>query len=87
VNINYQPASIDDRNNLPEGERLREAITVYIKSSDRDLLRPMRQGATDNTPGDIIRVNNLDYEVYTVESFANSQHIKAVCMRVEGQDD
>lgn len=82
----YQSATEDDRQNLPEGERLREAIKVWIKTDDRDLIRPIRQGSS-NSPGDVIRISTLDYEVYSVDNYSNDQHIMAICMRIENQDD
>lgn len=82
---NVQPASQDDRNNLEIGERVAEIITVYIRSQERDLIRPMRQGA-NNSRGDIMKINNLDYEVYSVDNFSINGHIKALCFRRENQD-
>ena len=66
---NIQIADQDERLNLPEGERLNEAITVYVRSDDKDLIRPGRQGI-NNSRGDVIRYNNLDYEVYFVDNFS-----------------
>ena len=86
LTANVQPASQDDRDNLEIGERIKEVITVYIRSTERDLVRPMRQG-DDNSRGDIIRVNSIDYEVYSVDNYSINGHIKALCFRRENQSD
>ena len=83
---NIQIANQDERLNLPEGERLNEAITVYVKTQDKSLIRPVRQGV-NNSRGDIIRFNSLDYEVYFVDNFSINGHIKAIAMRQEDQSD
>ncbi|MEE9451377.1 MAG: hypothetical protein V3V61_01310 [Gammaproteobacteria bacterium] len=86
VRVHHQPSNADDRSNLPEGERLREAITVWIKSSDREFVRPVRQGVK-NSKGDIFQIGGINYEVYSVDNFSLDQHIKAICMRIENQSD
>lgn len=85
LTANVQPASQDDRENLDIGERVMEIITVYIQSEERDLIRPMRQGP-NNTRGDIIRINQINYEVYSVDNFSINGHIKALCFRRENQN-
>jgi hypothetical protein len=85
VTAHHQPATEDDRMNLPEGERVSEAITVYIKTDDRDLVRPMRQGV-DNSAGDIFQIGGINYEVYSVDNYSSDKHIKALCMRRDNQD-
>ena len=82
-----QPLPQDERDNYDFGERITEARVFYIKGIDKSLLRPMRQGDSTNTRGDIIRENNIDYEIYSVESFYLNQHIKCIAMRRENQPD
>lgn len=85
LTANVQPVSQDDRQNLEIGERVLEVITVYIQSQERDLIRPMRQGV-NNTRGDVIKVNQIDYEVYSVDNYSINGHIKALCFRRENQN-
>jgi hypothetical protein len=82
-----QPISPDDRENYDFGERVIEARVFYIKGLDKGLIRPMRQGDSTNTRGDVIRENAIDYEVYSVESFYLNQHIKCIAVRREDQPD
>ena len=86
LTANVQPGSQDDRQNVPSGERITEVIAVFIKSRDRNLIRPARQGV-NNSRGDVIRINNLDYEVSSVNNYSLNGHIKAVCYRRENQND
>jgi len=85
VKASVQPASDDDRLNLPAGERIREAKTIWIKTNDPTLVRPVRQG-TNNTPGDAFEIGGIVYEIYSVKNYGLNGHIKCVCMRVEDQD-
>ena len=82
----WQPIDEDERLNLPETERLREALKIWVATTDKQLLRPMRQGV-DNTRGDIIRIDTLDYEVLSVDNFSSNYHISAVIVRRENQSD
>lgn len=82
----HQPATDDSRSNLPEGERLREVKNVWVKSFDKDLIRPMRQG-TDNSRGDVLIIDNIDYEVYFVDNYSLNGHIMAIAVRREDQSD
>lgn len=86
IKVNIQPATDDDRENLPENSNIDEAIRVYIQSIDRDLVRPLRLGSAINTNGDIIVINNIRYEVYSVDNRSLNNHIKALCMRQDSQD-
>ncbi len=87
ITLHKQPATDDDRSNLPEGERLREAIAVWVKTQDKMLLRPMTQGNQSNTRGDIIVLDDLQYEVTHVDNYTYNNHIYAICMRIENQND
>jgi len=82
----HQAATEDDRQNLPIGERMREVMKFYIKSDDRELIRPLRQGV-DNSRGDILRVGTINYEVFSVDNYSWNGHIKALAIRRENQDD
>ena len=59
---------------------------IFIKTKNKDLVRPMRQGLI-NTRGDIIRINNLDYEVYQVNNHVLNQHLEIIAVRREDQSD
>jgi len=85
LQAHYQPVNDDTRENLEGGERIREAVKVWIKSADRDFIRPLRQG-DPNSSGDILVINGLDYEVYTVNNYTLNQHIEVTAMRIENQN-
>lgn len=82
----HQKATDDDRSELEVSERLREVRTVWIRSTDKNLLRPMRSGA-NQTRGDIIQILGINYRVAKVDNFSNFHHIKAICVRIKGQSD
>ena len=86
MTAHHQPADSDDRQNLPENERLREVKKVWVRSFEKDLIRPMRQG-DNNTRGDVLQINDIKYEVYSVDNFSLDGHIMAICVRQEGQSD
>ena len=86
VKVNKQPATSDDRANMPPNSNIEEAIRIYIPSTDRDLIRPVRIGDTVNTNGDVFVIDNIRYEVYTVDNRTENNHIKCICMRQDNQD-
>ena len=80
-----QPSTDSERRNLPEGETITEAITVYITTRDRDEIRPLRVG-TSPTNSDIIFVNSLNYAVRFSQDWSENGYLKAVCTLLDNQD-
>ena len=80
-----QPATKSQRLQLPEAERLDEAIAVYFKTTDRDDIRPLRIG-TAQTDSDIIAIDNLNWAVRAADDWSDFGHITAICTRLEAQN-
>ena len=81
-----QPLDGKSRAQLPEGERLLDAILVLIKTTDHDLVAPLRIGLLQ-TDSDFIVWNDLKWAVRVVRDFASYGHIKVFATRLEGQND
>ena len=80
-----QPAGQSQRLQLPEAERLDEAISVFFQTTDRDIIRPLRVG-TKQTDSDTIQVDGLNWAVRAVDDWHDHGHITAICTRLEGQN-
>jgi len=80
-----QPSTDKERLQLPEGERAMEAITVYINTTDKDAISPIKVGSTQ-TDSDIITVDSLDYAVRSVSRWHDFGHLTAIATRLEGQN-
>ena len=80
-----QPSTDNERLQLPEGERVSEAITVYINTTDKDAIRPIKVGVSQSE-SDIITVDNLNYAVRSVTPWFDFGHIQAIAVRLEDQD-
>jgi len=75
-----QPAKPDDLIELPEGERMRQAIRIYT-------VFPL-QGPNGDVKGDQIDVDGTLYEVKRIMSYTSAygmEHYKVIAVRVEGQ--
>lgn len=81
-----RPATNTERLQLREAERLSEAITIFLNTMDRDKIRPLRVG-TAQTNSDKIFVDNLYWAVRAVDDWSDFGHIKAICTRLEAQND
>jgi len=80
-----QPSTDRERLQLPEGERAMEAITVYIETTDRDAITPIKVGATQND-SDLITTDGLIYAVRAIIQWADFGHLQAIATRLEGQN-
>jgi hypothetical protein len=80
-----QPASPKQRNSLPEGERLEDAISVFFRTTDKDAIRPLTVG-TSQAESDVIIVDGLEWWVRSVDNWFDYGHVTALCTRKEGQD-
>jgi len=80
-----QPSTDKERLQLPEGERAMEAITVYINTTDKNAISPIKVGATQSD-SDIITVDSLNYAVRSVTPWFDFGHLKAIAVRLEDQD-
>lgn len=73
------------RAQLPEGERLLDAIIILHKTTDHDLVAPLRIGELQ-TDSDTIVWNNLNWAVRAVNDFASYGHMDIIATRIEGQN-
>ena len=80
-----QPSTDKERLQLPEGERAMEAITVYINTTDKDAISPIKVGSTQND-SDLITVDSLVYAVRSVTPWFDFGHLQAIATRLEDQD-
>ena len=80
-----QPVDKSQRLQLPEAERLDEAISVFFKTTDRDAIRPLRVGSVQ-TDSDIIQADGLNWAVRAVDDWHDHGHITAICTRLEAQN-
>ncbi len=80
-----QPSTDKERLQLPEGERASEAITVYINTTDKDAISPIKVGTTQ-ADSDIITVDSLNYAVRSVTPWFDFGHLQAIAVRLEDQD-
>lgn len=80
-----QPLDGKSRAQLPEGERLLDAIIILHKTTDHDLIAPLRIGKLQ-TDSDIIVWNDLKWAVRAVSDFASYGHVAIMATRLEDQD-
>jgi len=80
-----QPLDGKSREELPEGERLFDAICILFETLDHDAIAPLRIGAAQ-TESDIIVYNGLDWAVRVVHDMATFGHLEIYATRLEGQD-
>ena len=79
-----QPLDGKSRANLPEAERLMDAICVLYLTIDHDAISPLRIG-TLQTDSDIIRYRGIKYAVRVVHDMADFGHLEVHATRLEGQ--
>ena len=82
---NIQPATTTERLQLPEAERLSEAIMIYFITMEKDDIRSLRIGLQQSPP-DIIEYDGLQWAVRSVKDWHTSGHLEVLCTRLENQD-
>lgn len=80
-----QPLDGKSREELPEGERLFDAICILYPTTDHDAISPLRVGAVQ-TESDIIVYNGLNWAVRVVHDMATYGHLEIYATRLENQD-
>lgn len=82
VEANVQPFNYRDLMVLPESDRTKEWIKVYVATSE--ILRTARQGS-DGYNADEVLWNGERFKVMRLQSYAMGvlDHVKAICARVE----
>ena len=80
-----QPLDGKSRNELPEAERLMDAICVLFETTDHDAIAPLRIG-TVQTESDKITYNSLSWAVRVVHDMAAYGHVEVYATRLENQD-
>lgn len=80
-----QPLDGKSRAQLPEGERLLDAICVLFYTTDHDAIAPLRIGAAQ-TNSDTITWNGLQWAVRVVHDMASYGHLEVFATRLEGQN-
>lgn len=82
VEANVQPFNYRDLMVLPESDRNKEWIKVYVATSE--ILRTARQGS-DGYDADEVLWNGERFKVMRLQSYAMGvlDHVKAICARVE----
>lgn len=82
VEANVQPFNYRDLMVLPESDRTKEWIKVYVATSE--ILRTSRQGS-DGYDADEVLWNGERFKVMRLQSYAMGvlDHVKAICARVE----
>lgn len=80
-----QPLDGKSRQELPEGERLFDAICILFETLNHDAISPLRIG-TVQTESDIIVYNGLNWAVRVVHDMATFGHLEIFATRLENQD-
>ncbi|MCK5133223.1 MAG: hypothetical protein KAR40_13860 [Candidatus Sabulitectum sp.] len=80
-----QPLDGKSRLQLPEGERLLDAICILFHTLDHDAIAPLRIGKSQ-TESDTITWNGLLWAVRVVYDMASYGHLEVFATRLEGQD-
>lgn len=80
-----QPLDGKSREELPEGERLFDAICILFETLDHDAISPLRIGSVQ-TESDIIVYNGLNWAVRVVHDMASYGHLEIYATRLENQD-
>lgn len=80
-----QPLDGKSREELPEGERLFDAICILFETLNHDAISPLRIG-TVQTESDIIFYNGLNWAVRVVHDMASFGHLEIYATRLENQD-
>ena len=82
---NIQPPTPTERLQLPEAERLSEAIMIYFITMEKDDIRSLRIGLQQSPP-DVIEYDGLQWAVRSVTDWHTSGHLEVLCTRLENQD-
>lgn len=78
LTANVQPAGGRQKLALPEGDRTKDAITVWSTSSLQPVLR------SEGKPGDIVLWNNRRYEAVNLNDWsANGNYWEVTCVGVD----
>lgn len=85
IDASVQPLDGKSRNELPEGERLFDAICILFETTSHDAISPLRIG-TVQTESDIIVYNGLNWAVRVVHDMATYGHLEVYATRLENQD-
>lgn len=80
-----QPLDGKSREQLPEGERLLDAICILFQTTDHDAISPLRIG-TVQTESDLITYNGLTWAVRVVHDMATYGHLEIFATRLENQN-
>jgi len=80
-----QPLDGKSRNDLPEAERLFDAICILYETTDHDAISPLRIGE-EQTESDLITWNSLVWAVRVVHDMATYGHLEIYATRLENQD-
>ena len=80
-----QPLDGKSREELPEGERLFDAICILFETLDHDAISPLRIGSVQ-TDSDIIVYNGLNWAVSIVHDMASYGHLEIFATRLENQN-
>lgn len=82
VEANVQPFNYRDLMVLPESDRTKEWIKVYVATSE--ILRTARQGS-DGYDADEVEWNGDRFKVMRLQSYKMGvlDHVKAICARIE----
>ena len=80
-----QPLDGKSRNELPEGERLSDAICILFETTCNDDIRPLRIGSVQ-TESDIVVYNGLQWAVRVVHDMSTFGHLEIYATRLENQD-
>ncbi len=70
---------------LPEGNRIAEAFTFFLATTDQNLAKALRVGTAQTNP-DVIVYQGLNYCIRSVKDFTDHGHIMIVATREDGQD-
>lgn len=82
-----QPLDGKSRSELPEGERLLDAICILFETTDYDAIAPLRIG-TKQTDSDTIipKETGIQYAVRVVHSMSTYGHLEVFATRLEDQN-
>lgn len=82
---NIQPLDGKQRLELPEGERLMDAICLLYETTDSDFIASLRIG-NEQTDSDIITYNALQWAVRVVHDMSDFGHVEVYATRLERQN-
>jgi len=77
-----QPLDGRSREDLPEAERLKDAICLLYETENHDEIRPLRIGA-DQTDSDLIIWQNQSWAVRVVYDMATFGHLEIYATKID----